>query len=65
MWARSVVLLVLSATIGIVLGQDGEKAKDETEKDLEKKREDLRWFPADKEQDCEKEPGLEQVIYAS
>ena len=27
----------------------------------EKKREELRWFPADNISDCDAEPGLEQV----
>ena len=30
-------------------------------KEKEKKQEELRWFPADEETDCLKEPGLEQV----
>ena len=35
--------------------------KDVSEDQVEKKREELRWFPADQEDNCVQEPGLEQV----
>ena len=35
--------------------------KDMSENQVEKKREELKWFPADQEDDCDQEPGLEQV----
>ena len=35
--------------------------KDVSEDQVEKKREALRWFPADQEDKCVQEPGLEQV----
>ena len=35
--------------------------KDVSEDQVKKKREELRWFPADQEDDCDQEPGLEQV----
>merc|ERR1739838_118025 len=43
--------------------QEKEKdvAKADSEDELQKKREQLRWFPADNEEDCEQEPGVEQV----
>ena len=30
-----------------------------------KKREELRWFPADNVSDCDAEPGLEQVKHTT
>ena len=32
-----------------------------SDEEIEKKREQLKWFPADMEEDCIQEPGVEQV----
>ena len=35
--------------------------KDVSEDQVEKKIEEPRWFPADQEDDCDQEPGMEHV----
>ena len=62
MRCASLLGLVGMGLLGCTQAQQGGDAANEVSEDkVEKKRDELRWFPADSEDDCKKEPGLEQV----
>ena len=52
-------LLATFLLLACVEAQKGVATADEVSD--EKRSDNLRWFPADDEEDCDKEPGLEQV----
>lgn len=53
-------LLLIIGVASIVRAQD-DNSIDDSVTDDDKKRELLRWFPADSDEDCEEQPGAEQV----
>ena len=57
------LLLWLFLVLVTVTAQDQEDnlVEDDTDLGREKRREMLRWFPADEEAECEDPPGAEQV----
>ena len=62
---RLIFILILSSLFSLTKAQDRELFNSLGESDLsdDEKRELLRWFPADLESDCEKEPNSELVNF--
>ena len=55
-----ITLIFLSSLLCLTSSQDVNEVDDDVT-EREKKQQQLRWFPADTEADCEEEPGAEQV----
>ena len=58
------ILILLTSLFSLMKAQEPELFNSLGESDLsdDEKREQLRWFPADQESDCEKEPNSELVF---